>query len=156
MSAVTVHRPLKGRVSITTGNAAEPWRDWIFTTGLRTFWRKEPGRVEVTRTGIAAAVVATIQSQGSVRLLLDGRMTMACTASCQRSTGPVCDCSCCGRNHGVADAWRVDFGVQRPDVEVLGPVAPGVVRGSVVLESVASAVALLGSQALTAAMAVAA
>lgn len=42
------------------------------------------------------------------------------------------------------DAWRVDFGVPRPVVELLGAVDARVLRGRVVLDDLDAAAALLG------------
>ena len=122
----TVVRPVAGRLTVTYPGDVDP-RAWLFALpgGPRTFARVRPGEVTVPRAALPGVVAAVLAAFGPVELLLDGYARRACTARCQRATGPACECSCLGRHHGDADAWRVAFGVPRPAVDMLGWVEPG-------------------------------
>lgn len=145
---VSVVRPVAGRLGVRHPVEVET-REWLRDSGCRTWWPQGPGAAELTRTALASVVVAALVRFGPVELLLDGLARRACSAACQDAGGPACECSCLGRHHGDRDAWRVRFGVPRPEVEVVGWAEPGrVLRGRVRLCALDSASALLGRSVL--------
>lgn len=139
-----IYRPIKGRLALGDPDGCTDWKPWIFHSGIGSYRPKGPGHIEVTRTALAPLAVVSVARWGRVLLIVDGHIKRACTAACQLAASPACDCSCCGRNHGARDRWRIDFGLPLPKPIALEQVDETTARGAYLLTSLDETVALLG------------